>query len=128
MQRPPNAGRFSSRAISSPRLHETSQQGEAHTRTGKGLRVAFVNRGRSRSVDESRLRRLLGGAARVLKASGEVSLVLSGDRTLRDLNARYRSKDRPTDVLSFPGPGLEQDLGDIVISLDTAARNAKRQG
>jgi probable rRNA maturation factor len=56
-----------------------------------------------------------------------VALVLAGDRTLRRLNARYRGKDRPTDVLSFPGDGTT-GLGDIVISVETAARNARRLG
>jgi probable rRNA maturation factor len=71
---------------------------------------------------------VLQEAARALHVSGEVALVLTGDRPVRRLNARYRGKDKPTDVLSFPGPGGEVGLGDIVISLDTAARNAPRFG
>ena len=46
-------------------------------------------------------------AARALRVTGEVSLVLTGDRAVRALNARYRGKDKPTDVLSFPGGGGE---------------------
>jgi probable rRNA maturation factor len=71
---------------------------------------------------------VLSGAARALAVSGEVALVLTGDRALRTLNARYRGKDKPTDVLSFPGPGGGEGLGDIVISVDTAARNARSYG
>jgi probable rRNA maturation factor len=63
-----------------------------------------------------------------MKAGGEVALVLTGDRAVRALNRRYRGKDKPTDVLSFPGPGGELGLGDIVISVETAARNAKEYG
>jgi probable rRNA maturation factor len=55
-------------------------------------------------------------------------VVLAGDRTLRALNARYRGKDKPTDVLSFPGPGGDEGLGDVIISLPTAARNARALG
>ena len=73
-----------------------------------------------------RLRRVLGGAARALRVEGEVALVLAGDRLLRRLNRDYRGKDRPTDVLSFPGGGEEGGLGDVVISVETAERNARR--
>jgi probable rRNA maturation factor len=89
------------------------------------LEVVLVNRQRRRRVSPSRLRSVLQGAARALRVSGEVSLVLTTDRALRSLNARYRGQDRPTDVLSFPGDA-ETGLGDIVISVETAARNARR--
>ena len=72
------------------------------------------------------MRRVLRGAARQLRVSGEVALVLAGDRTLHRLNRDYRGKDKPTDVLSFPGE--EAGLGDIVISVETAERNARRLG
>lgn len=95
------------------------------------LEVVLLNRQRRRRVEPRRLRRLLEGAARSLGVSGEVSLVLTRDPPVRALNARYRGKDVPTDVLSFPGPGGgagEDDLGDIVVSVDTAERNARRLG
>lgn len=78
----------------------------------------------------------LGGA--------ELSVVLCDDAQIRALNARWRGKDAPTDVLSFamregaampgagsdPGsdPGSGENLGDLIISLDTAARQAREQG
>jgi len=92
------------------------------------LAVVLLNRQRRRRVDRARLGRVLRGAARALGVSGEVSLVLTGDRPVRRLNARYRKKDKPTDVLSFPGPGGEAGLGDIVISVETAERNARGWG
>jgi probable rRNA maturation factor len=67
-----------------------------------GLDVLLLNRQRRSRVRPRRLRRVLEGAARALSIDGEVSLVLTGDRAVRALNARYRGKDRPTDVLSFP--------------------------
>jgi probable rRNA maturation factor len=79
-------------------------------------------------VDATRLRRVLKGAAAVLRVSGEVTLVLAGDGTLRRLNREYRRRDRPTDVLSFTGSGGREGLGDIVISVKTAERNARGEG
>jgi probable rRNA maturation factor len=89
------------------------------------LGIVLLNRQRRRRIGATRLRRVLEAAAQALEVSGEVALVLTGDRALRTLSARYRGKDRPTDVLSFPGPGGAEGLGDIVISVETAARNAR---
>jgi rRNA maturation RNase YbeY len=93
-----------------------------------GLQVVLLDRQRRRRVPRERLRRVLRGAAAALRVEGEVALVLGGDRLVHRLNRQYRGKDRPTDVLSFPGDGAEGSLGDIVISLDTAARNARSLG
>ena len=60
----------------------------------------------------------------------EVALRLTGDPAIRALNRDYRGKDRPTDVLAFAqqeGPAAAAEvLGDLVISVDTARRQAKR--
>ncbi|HVO11239.1 MAG TPA: rRNA maturation RNase YbeY [Vicinamibacteria bacterium] len=93
-----------------------------------GLRVVLLNRQRRRRVDARRLGRLLERAAVELGVGGELALVLAGDRLLRRLNRDYRGKDRPTDVLSFPGEGGEGGLGDVVISVETAERNARSLG
>ncbi len=61
----------------------------------------------------------------------ELSILLTGDEEIRELNAEYRGLDKATDVLSFPlaepdelGPDYDGPLGDVVISLETAARQA----
>lgn len=60
----------------------------------------------------------------------ELSILLCDDSTIRELNRRYRKKNRATDVLAFPmqegpGPQFAQGLlGDVVISLPTARRQA----
>ena len=54
----------------------------------------------------------------------EISLVLCDDLFIQGLNAGYRGKDAPTDVLSFAQNDLDI-LGDIVISLPAAARQAE---
>lgn len=64
----------------------------------------------------------------------ELTVILSDDRHIQDLNRQYLNEDRPTDVLSFPMDGGEDDvlptmlLGDIVISVDTARRQAEEMG
>jgi probable rRNA maturation factor len=100
---------------------------DASPRAG-GFSVVLIDRQRRHAVRPARLRRVLGGAARALKIEGELALVLGGDAAVRRLNARYRGKDQPTDVLSFPGPGGAEGLGDVVISVPTAAANARRLG
>jgi probable rRNA maturation factor len=69
----------------------------------------------------------------------ELSVLITNDDTIHELNRRHRGKDRPTDVLAFPlataaelraprravAPGVPRLLGDVVISLDTAARQAR---
>jgi probable rRNA maturation factor len=71
----------------------------------------------------------------------ELSLRLTTDAEIQALNAQFRQKDQPTDVLSFAAmevdfPNLEQDLrhdtplylGDIIISVDTASKQAPEHG
>ena len=57
----------------------------------------------------------------------EISVVLCDDLFIQDLNRDYRGKDKPTDVLSFAQNDPDV-LGDIVISLPTAARQAEAAG
>lgn len=67
-------------------------------------------------------------------ADAEVSIVLCGDSEIRELNREYRGKDSPTDVLAFamregrgpqPRMGVPEMLGDVVISVQTAERQAR---
>ncbi|HLA76331.1 MAG TPA: rRNA maturation RNase YbeY [Vicinamibacteria bacterium] len=95
---------------------------------GSRLEVVVLNRQRRRRINPKRLRRVLEGAAAELGVSGEIVVVLTADQPVRALNARYRGKDRPTDVLSFEGEGGAEGLGDVVISVETAARNGREHG
>ena len=89
---------------------------------------------RSRVVTLTEIQR---AAETLLRALGllraELSVVLCDDDTIHALNRDYRRKDKPTDVLAFamregPGGHLAGDLlGDVVISLDTATRQARAQ-
>jgi probable rRNA maturation factor len=89
--------------------------------------------GRRGSFDRRRLR---SRAVRLLRELGcpraELSIALVDDATIASLNAQYRGIDRATDVLSFSlveGKHAERRgalLGDVVVSLDTAAVQARR--
>lgn len=81
-----------------------------------------------------RFRRLVGEVLSQQADDGpfEVHVLLTGDPQIRELNSMYRDIDRPTDVLSFPNgdrlPSGRVFLGEVVISLDTARRQALEQG
>ncbi|MCX8076963.1 MAG: rRNA maturation RNase YbeY [Aquificaceae bacterium] len=73
--------------------------------------------------------------SRLLELEGlqgvELNLYLTDDPTTRKLNREYRGKDKATDVLSFPfgeQAGGYRLLGEIVLSLDTAERQARELG
>ncbi|HVT23360.1 MAG TPA: rRNA maturation RNase YbeY [Rhizomicrobium sp.] len=55
------------------------------------------------------------------------TILLTTDRKLRTLNANFRGKDKPTNVLSFPSDDPDY-LGDIAIAYGVAAREAKAEG
>jgi len=66
--------------------------------------------------------------------ASELSVVFSDDASIRTLNAQWRGKDKPTNVLSFPafsvpkGGPLPPMLGDIVLASETVAREAALEG
>jgi probable rRNA maturation factor len=90
--------------------------------------------------DESWSRALPDAEALTIKAAqavldsegavGEgVTLLLTDDATVRDLNGRFRQKDAATNVLSFPAPpNPEKHLGDVALAYGVCAREAAEQG
>jgi rRNA maturation RNase YbeY len=92
------------------------------TRLGAGTRYPTAA---LRKIAETLLRALKQGRV-------ELSIALVGDREMRPLNAKYRKKRKTTDVLSFfvedqPLFGAKI-LGDVVISVEQARRQAKARG
>ena len=93
--------------------------------------IHYRNSVRRSGVNANNLKRT---ARAILKSVGEPSATLAvslvGDDEIRELNRIHRGKDRPTDVLSFPlaeasdPVGGERLLGDVVISIETARRQA----
>jgi probable rRNA maturation factor len=89
-------------------------------------------------MSEHALARFAQRARKAAGLRGQVNVVLTSSRDIRALNRRFRGKDKPTDVLSFPAlqavwPGSKtratrasnEFSGDIVISTDIARRNAR---
>jgi probable rRNA maturation factor len=59
--------------------------------------------------------------------TGDLAILLAGDERLQALNAAFRGKDAPTNVLSF-GPPTPDHLGDIALALGVCVREAAQQG
>jgi probable rRNA maturation factor len=99
------------------------------------VEVTVVNRQRLRRVDGRKLRRFAGDLTSLLPArrGAALGVCLVGDGAMRALNRRHRAKDETTDVLSFPAgrapdPEGLRHLGDILISVPQAARQARAAG
>lgn len=54
----------------------------------------------------------------------EMSVVLSNDTHVQNLNKAFRHQDKPTNVLSFPSE-LEDELGDVILAYETVMKEAK---
>jgi probable rRNA maturation factor len=96
--------------------------------------IEVINRQRLRVIDKTSVAQL---SRRVLDKIGREDATLTiafiRDRLMRQLNRDYRGLDKPTDVLSFAYPETEDHhesnhLGDVVISIETAVRNAGELG
>src|SRR5262245_53940860 len=98
------------------------------------MSIVLTSRARRAGVHAADIRRDATRLLGLLGVDAELSVVLVDDDEMRRLNATYRRIDRPTDVLAFAmreGDGSElhpQVLGDVVISLDTAARQGAARG
>jgi probable rRNA maturation factor len=99
--------------------------------------IEIVNRQRFARVDRRSLARLASAALEALdRADAGLTLAFVRDEVIRSLNRKFRGKDSATDVLSFPAfdeqdelPATERgNLGDVVISADTALRQARESG
>lgn len=98
----------------------------------------LIRNNQSLPVDQKRLTEIVRKSLGVehFPKSAEVSIVLTDDTHIRELNRNYRGVDRPTDVLAFsqlegrefPSDSAPITLGDIVISVETAARQAGEHG
>src|SRR5262249_32356186 len=84
-------------------------------------------------MDAAWQRRAARAGATLAPRGGVIKVIVTNDRVIRDLNRRYRGKDKATDVLSFSylGEGTRADdapAGDVFVSHQTLARDARRIG
>lgn len=93
--------------------------------------VDILNRQRKLRLRTEGLGAFAAKAAGLIESAAgkEFSVVFVSDDRIRKLNSRFRGKNRPTDVLSFPfGEDYDGFLGDIVISAEKAAEQAAANG
>src|SRR4051794_41185788 len=97
--------------------------------------IEIVNRQRKVPMDSERWRAFTEKALRVVPADGAgVTVAFVSNRLMRELNRMWRHKRGTTDVLSFPSAQAEfervegKTLGDVVISVEQAARQALEHG
>jgi len=98
------------------------------------MSISISNQQKTGKVDLQRLRRSLSRLLKWLqREEAEISLLLVDDEQIRLLNRNYFQKDRPTNVISFSmlegdfGHINPRTLGDIVISVETALRDATQE-
>lgn len=95
------------------------------------MEVALQNPSRYGGLRTTILRPWLGVVVADLAGhASSLSVRFLSSRAMRELNARYRGRDRATDVLSFPGEETPEGrhLGDIAIAVPVARRQAKDRG
>lgn len=97
--------------------------------TDGGAADVAVNLGAFETLDAALLERAV---RTVLIHEGgtvaEISLTLLDDDGIRDLNARYLGRDRPTDVIAFTLDGATGLLGDVYVGVEQAFRQADELG
>ena len=88
-----------------------------------------ILRKRVAGLTDVALARFVTRAGKAARVRGSVNVLVTTSHELKSLNRRFRQLNKPTDVLSFP-PMLEANgfAGDVAISADIAARNAKQLG
>ena len=61
-------------------------------------------------------------------STGEIALLLTDDEAVKNLNAKFRGQDKPTNVLSFPSNNDDDFLGDIALARETCVGEASDRG
>ena len=97
--------------------------------------IELINRQRRHKVHANRWREVAEQVSQAIGADDrDATVVFVSDAAIRKLNQQFRGKDYATDVLSFPSQPesfeteAEENLGEIVISLDRAKAQAKENG
>lgn len=96
------------------------------------MTIEFALKGAGKHYPTGDLKKISASILEALERSqAELSVALVGDKEMRPLNAKYRKKNKTTDVLSFPAdpsmPAKAVLLGDVIISVEQARRQAKER-
>lgn len=90
--------------------------------------IEVVNRQRGKKIDTETWARFAEKALEAIGNHGSTATIaFVSNQRIRNLNRHFRNVDKPTDVLSFPAEE-DTNLGDIAISVETAAAQAKENG
>lgn len=93
------------------------------------MQATIILKGRVPELSERALERFATEACGAAGLQGAITVLITSSREMKRLNSRFRKRRYETDVLSFPPPVPGNGFaGDIAISLDLAARNARRLG
>ena len=105
------------------------------------MAIEVVNRQRLYAINQQEVAQIAAATlAGLSRAGASLTIAFVRDRAIRQLNRTYRGKDYATDILSFPASDAQDEpfinqsaasadyLGDIVIAIDTARRQADEAG
>jgi probable rRNA maturation factor len=108
-------------------LFAFTRKSAAEARKDRRESVIIITK-RVRGLKDSVLARFVSRAKRAAKVAGAVNVMVTSSREMRRLNQRFRGKNMPTDVLSFPVPEAHSSrlAGDVAISAEIAVQNARR--
>jgi probable rRNA maturation factor len=95
--------------------------------------MIFIQPDPAHSLDEDTLERAANETLKHEGALGDITVVLTDDNEIQQLNRDFLGNDAPTDVLSFPASESDPEtgnpyLGDIIISIPRAAQQANAAG
>ena len=96
--------------------------------------VAIINRQQAHPIKTKHWVEFINRALKAVRPKSDVTIVFVRNAAMRKLNREFRGQDQPTDVLSFPTQAEnfetenESHLGEVVISVDRAAAQAKDNG
>src|ERR1044072_3116904 len=91
--------------------------------------IEVVNRQRARKLTVTPwVKRVEGMLKAIGKSESSVTVAFVSDKKIRELNRQFRRIDKATDGLSFPSDSRDGEMGDIAMSIETPAPQAKQSG
>lgn len=94
----------------------------------KGVSTTIIFEKAGAELNSLALKKFVDSACKAARLRAKPSVLIARNSRIRNLNSRFRGKDYATDVLSFPAAESNGFAGDIAVSFDIAARNARALG